>query len=437
MENQSKTGAEKLGIMVCGHGSRNMNAAREFSKVAVGLRGRRSDMPVEYGYLEFCNPVISQGLDRLREQGVTRVLAVPGMLFAAGHAKNDIPSVLNTYQSQNPGMVIHYGRELGIDLKMIRAAGARIEEALAAADAANGPVDRHDTLLMVVGRGASDPDANSNVAKVMRMLWEGMGFGWGETCYSGVTFPLVEPGLEHAVRLGYRRIVVFPYFLFTGVLVKRIYSYADVVAARHPEIEFVKAGYLNDHPLVLDTFEDRVREILDGQALMNCQMCKYREQVLGFEAEVGLAQESHHHHVEGIGGGMENCPCGGDCDASCRDEDFCREHGLPFTPVHSHSEPNSLEPVFQHSPSVSLGGRYAEFADAAIATDPANSILRRQSDRERSRHHDHDHDHDHGHDHGHAHGHAHGHDQGHDHPHHHHPYPHADHPLGPRSMAKK
>ena len=34
-----------------------------------------------------------------------------------------------------------------------------------------------------------------NVAKVMRMLWEGFGFGWGETAYSGVTFPLVQPGL--------------------------------------------------------------------------------------------------------------------------------------------------------------------------------------------------------------------------------------------------
>ena len=33
---------------------------------------------------------------------------------------------------------------------------------------------------------------------------------------------------------------------------------------------------------------------------MNCALCKYREQILGFEAEVGLPQESHHHHVEGI-----------------------------------------------------------------------------------------------------------------------------------------
>jgi len=130
-----------------------------------------------------------------------------------------------------------------------------------------------------------------------------MGFGWGETAYSGVTFPLVEPALERAVRLGFRRIVVFPYFLFTGILVQRIYDHTDLVAARHLEIEFVKAPYLNDHPLVLDAFRDRVQEILEGQNLMNCQFCKYREQVLGFEAEVGLPQESHHHHVEGIGTG--------------------------------------------------------------------------------------------------------------------------------------
>src|SRR5690606_893706 len=157
----------------------------------------------------------------LRATGVDRILAVPGMLFAAGHAKNDIPSVLNSYSALHHGFPIAYGRELGIDLRLIRAAGDRIATATAAA----GPeLSRHETLLMGVGRGASDPDANSNVAKVMRLLWEGMGFGWGEVAYSGVTFPLVGPALDHAARLGYRRIVVFPYFLFTGVLVKRIYA---------------------------------------------------------------------------------------------------------------------------------------------------------------------------------------------------------------------
>jgi sirohydrochlorin cobaltochelatase len=286
--------------MVCGHGSRDAGAVAEFERLSVAIRERAGGIPVEYGFLEFATPVIKDGLGKLAEQGVTDVLAVPGMLFAAGHAKNDIPSVLNTWAAGAEGIEIRYGRELAIDLKMLRAAADRIDEALGAAGRG---VPLEETLLVVVGRGASDPDANSNVAKVMRMLWEGFGFGWGETAYSGVTFPLVEPALEHATKLGYRRIIVFPYFLFTGVLVRRIYDYTDIVAARYPDIEFIKAPYLNDHPMVIETFMERIDEIRRGDNNMNCQLCKYREQVLGFEAEVGLAQESHHHHVEGIGTG--------------------------------------------------------------------------------------------------------------------------------------
>ena len=288
--------------MVCGHGSRDTGAVEEFQAVAKGLKERLPQYETDWGFLEFATPVIRTGLDALRAKGIRKVLAVPGMLFAAGHAKNDIPSVLNAYQTQNPELEISYARELGIDLKLIRAAGERVEDALQ--NAGDG-VSREDTLLVVVGRGASDPDANSNVAKVTRMLWEGLGLGWAETAYSGVTFPLVEPGLEHATRLGYKRIVVFPYFLFTGILVQRIYHYTDIVAAKHPEIEFIKASYLNDHPLVLDAFAERVEEIRNGENNMNCQLCKYREQFLGFENEVGLRQESHHHHVEGVGTGTD------------------------------------------------------------------------------------------------------------------------------------
>jgi len=334
--------ADPIGVMVCGHGSRDPDAIKEFAALAEKLQKSFPGWPVEHGYLEFARPVIGAGLDRLVEKGVRHILAVPGMLFAAGHAKNDIPSVLNTYQSARPGLTIEYGRELGLDPRMIRAAGGRIEEALAGAE----EVTLHDTLLLVVGRGASDPDANANVTKVTRMLWEGFGFGWAETAYSGVTFPLVEPALMKAAQLGFRRILVLPYFLFTGILVERIYAATDSVAARHPEIDFIKAPYLNAHPLVLDTLVERVHEILDGQNLMNCQMCKYREQILGFEAELGLPQESHHHHVEGIG-------------------------VAAATPSFSHGEKVEAEP--------------------------------------------HGHLHDHG---------------------RHHPYPHANHPLGPRSLKR-
>ncbi len=387
----------KIGVMICGHGSRSQSAVDEFAVLAEKLPAYLPpEWETDYGYLEFANPVIRDGLDNLRNAGCDKILAVPGMLFAAMHAKNDIPTVLNTY-AQKHDIEVSYGRELGVDPKMIAAAAASIQEAIDAAP----EVPLHDTCLVVIGRGASDPDANANVAKIARLLHEGFGFGWVEVGYSGVTFPLVEPCLQHAAKLGYKRIIVFPYFLFSGILIDRIYGFTDQVAAQHPDIEFLKAGYLGDHPKVLETFAERITEQMGDNPPPNCGICAYREQVLatgdgkhihitpeqrqhpafsdtppptcvlckyrtevlGFEAEVGAIQESHHHHVEGQGASapgsnVADCKL---CDTFCTGE--CRLH----------------------------------MAD--------------------HHHHHHHHDHDHGH----------------DHHHHHAPYPHAKHPHGPES----
>ena len=285
-------------ILLCGHGSRDVQAISEFEALAGHISRHLPERQVAHGFLEFARPTIGERLDDLRAAGARGVLALPGMLFAAGHAKNDIPSVLNDYAARHDGFSIRYGRELAVDLKLLSAARERIT---AAETEAGEGISRADTMLVVVGRGTNDPDANSNVSKITRMLWEGMQFGWAETCYSGVTQPLVADALGRVVRLGFKRIIVFPYFLFTGVLVKRIYSAADAVAQEHLDIEIVKAGYLNDHPLVIDSFLERLDEIPRGDNLMNCQLCKYREQIIGYEQDQGAAQVGHHHHVEGIG----------------------------------------------------------------------------------------------------------------------------------------
>ena len=288
-------------IMFCGHGSRDANAVRELKELVEKIRLALPDDRVNYGFLEFARPILREGLDELVQAGgsgagagARSILAIPGMLFAAGHAKNDIPSVLNRYQAER-GVSIRYGRELGCSLPLLRVARERIQSALEGL--AEKPLA--ETLLVVVGRGASDPDANANVAKVTRMLWEGMGFGYALTAYSGVTFPMVKPGLRLAARLGFQRVVVFPYFLFTGILIKRIYDHTDAVAAEYPHMTFVKAGYLGSHKLVVQSFLERINEIETGQNAMNCQLCKYREAFIGFEHEVGQVQASHHHHVEG------------------------------------------------------------------------------------------------------------------------------------------
>ncbi|MFO1047173.1 MAG: sirohydrochlorin chelatase [Geminicoccaceae bacterium] len=287
----------RTGVMICGHGSRDDEACAEFARVVHLIEHALPEWPVAMGYLEFARPIIREGLDSLRAQGIDRILAVPGMLFAAGHVKNDVPSVLNAYAAEH-GVRIEMGRDLGIDAKLLAASRDRIAAAL---EQGESDVGLDETCLVVVGRGTSDSDANGNVAKVARMLWEGMGFAHAEIGFSGVAHPRTEVALDRAAKLGFRRIIVFPYFLFTGILVRRIYDATDSVARHHPEIDFVKARYLDDHPLVVDSFVERIRGIGTGDVNMNCSVCKYRTQVIGFEHDVGAPQESHHHHVEGIG----------------------------------------------------------------------------------------------------------------------------------------
>ena len=366
-EQHAETGNERLGVLICGHGSRNRLAVEEFAQMVDALRPRLAPMPVEHGYLEFARPILRAGLEALRQKGVTKVLAIPAMLFAAGHAKNDIPSVLNTYTAET-GLPIDYGRELGVDRLMVSAAGARVQECL---DAAKHDVPLTETLLVVVGRGSSDPDANSNVAKVTRLLVEGFGFGWGETVYSGVTFPLVEPGLRHAVKLGFRRVLVVPYFLFSGVLVSRIRQHTELVAADHPEVEFLSAGYLGDHTLVVDTFKERVKEVLRGDTAMNCSLCKYRAQVLGFEQDVGRAQESHHHHVEGL---AESCTL---CELECTGA--CQPDGIPIAHDHSHPSDHNHGPDHSHGSDHSHDHHHPPYPHADHPLGPVTLQRRRDT----------------------------------------------------------
>ena len=295
---------------MCGHGSRDPKALKEFEDLVEKLKIRMPKIPFEYGFLEFNRPIIRKALDNLRAKGVERVIALPAMLFAAGHTKNDIPAVLNNYAAET-GLFIQYGRELGLNSLMIGAAGARLKETLEI----NPNFPSSKTLLVVAGRGSSDPDANSNVCKITRMLVEGFGFGWGETVFSGVTFPLIEPGLRHSLKLGFKRIILLPYFLFSGVLVNRVREHSMRVARENPDFEVLHAGYLSDHDLVVDTFIERIHEVLEGENFMNCSLCKYRSNLLGFEGEVGQAQISHHDHVEGC---LETCPHCGKNSCNCK-----------------------------------------------------------------------------------------------------------------------
>ncbi|MGQ4808432.1 hypothetical protein NKDENANG_01814 [Candidatus Entotheonellaceae bacterium PAL068K] len=284
-------------ILIVGHGSRDLEGTREFQRLVQVIAHQEPSRIVESGFLEFAQPVIQAGVDRCVARGASAVAVLPGMLMAAGHAKNDIPSEVHEARRRYPTVAFHYGRHLHLHANIITLCAMKIAEAEAQA----GPRDRQDTLLLVVGRGSRDPDANADVQKLSRLLWEGMGFGWAATCYIGVTTPLLPEALDRCHRLGFARLMVLPFFLFTGRLEKRIRRLTHEFAAAHPQTEVLCAQYLNVHPLLVDVFVERSEEAVRGSPNMNCELCKYRVQLPGFAEAVGAPQTGHHHHVRGIG----------------------------------------------------------------------------------------------------------------------------------------
>lgn len=287
----------KPAILLVGHGSRDMEGTEEFLQLVDKFRAHEPERIVECGFLEFARPILEDGIAACVGRGARSIAVVPGMLMAAGHAKNDIPSEIHDARRRYPAIQFNYGRHLHLHAKILELCKLRIEEA---EQIAEGP-KRPDTLLLVVGRGSSDPDANADIQKLSRLLGEGMGFGWSATCYIGVTTPLLTEALTRCQRMGFARIIVFPFFLFTGLLEKRIRSQSAEFAAAHRETEIICADYLNHHPLLFEVFLERVDEAIAGSPNMNCELCKYRVRLPGFEAAVGQPQVGHHHHVRGIG----------------------------------------------------------------------------------------------------------------------------------------
>ena len=286
-------------IVVAAHGSRDPAGVREVEALVALMKKRAPTRSIAHGFLEFALPTIDEGVRAAIAVGAERVVMLPALLLAATHAKNDMPGELAVLKRDFPGVEFHFGAPMDLHPLMLRLAQQRIVEAEASSQRS---VKRSDSCLVIVGRGTTDPDANSEVSKLARMLEEGLGFGASFVCYSGTAEPGLAEGLPRAARLGFERMVVFPYFLFDGVLVKRIYAAADELQTRYPELEVLKAGYLGAHDDVAAVFLERAQEGMEGRANMNCSLCKYRVQIVGFEEQVGAPQQPHHMQVRGLAG---------------------------------------------------------------------------------------------------------------------------------------
>lgn len=274
--------ADRPSLLIVGHGSRSAAGVAEYWKFAGVVTGQAPDLDVGCGFLELASPDLDTAVDQVVGLGATSVVATPLVLLGAGHMKNDGPAVLHRARHRHPHVEFRYARDLGIHPLVLAVAEDRIRVAV-------GDDDPADTAVVLVSRGSSDPDANADLYKVARLLWDSRGLGLVEPAFVSLAAPDVPAALERCRRLGAGRIAVVPYFLFTGVLVDRIRSQTAAWATAHPSVDVRHGPHLGPDPRIARLVLERYGEALAGDVRMNCDLCVYRVALPGYE----------HHHTHG------------------------------------------------------------------------------------------------------------------------------------------
>jgi sirohydrochlorin cobaltochelatase len=286
-------------LLLIGHGTRDAEGRQSLLDFAAAYQDLDQSRPVLPCFLELTGPSIQEVVDQCVEQGYTELSVLPILLFAARHNKFDVTNELDRARQRHPQVKFYYGRHFGITSGIVDLWRSRLA-ALHHPDHNPRGIAQQDTVLLFVGRGSSDPDANGDVYKLARILWEGSGYHTVEVCFIGITHPRLEEGFRRVRLYQPKRIIVLPYFLFTGLLVKKIFDVSAQQQEQYPDIELVNLPEMGLAPQLFQVLRDREIETQLGQVQMNCEMCKFRlAAIANGHSHTHAYHHSHehtHHH---------------------------------------------------------------------------------------------------------------------------------------------
>ncbi len=269
------------GILLMGHGSPEQAGNDDFFSFVENYRRHRQSINpreiVEGCVIEHAEPDLDKGIDLMAEKGVTELYCLPLILFEAGHAKSDIPEAILRGRKKYPHINFIPGSTIGTHPFMLEIIRDKINEILSPSPTlgegrSEGHEDDTETGLLFVGRGSLDPFGNSDLYKMARVFWESSNFKGMEVSYVGVTKPTIEDTLLKMYKLGCRRTILIPYFLFTGVLIPRIHDKVKKFQAAHAEMEIRVTDYFGHHPLIFKLLDEKLKEARLRSEKGNCYL---------------------------------------------------------------------------------------------------------------------------------------------------------------------
>jgi len=249
---------QKHGLLLVGHGTRNQDGQAEFLQVAQAISELRPEWAIEPCFLELATPSIDQGLARLMEHKIEALTVAPLLLFAAGHAKRDIPQAVGQALTPYGPLKHRQTGPLGCHEAILELSARRYREAVAELE----PVPPEKTILLMVGRGSRDETASAEMRRFANLRAARTPVARVETCFYAMARPSLEETLPRLADLGYRRVVVQPHLLFEGELLAAMRERVDQMAHSQGAQQWVVTAPLGPAPNVARALVDRAESTL-------------------------------------------------------------------------------------------------------------------------------------------------------------------------------
>jgi len=246
-------------ILLIGHGSRETAGNDEVERFTQTWRARHPQWRTELCFIEFADVEVEAGLAHAA-QGAGRVIVVPLILNAAGHVKMEIPAHIARARLQWPGVRFDYAPHLGVCEPILAILKRQLRGCMQELDMP----DPTTTGVVLLGRGSSDREANGEMARMARWLFEETDHELVDLAFTGITYPRLEGVVQRQVLLGMKQVVVLPYYLFTGTLIQRIARQVTHLKQQYPQLRFAQGSYFGFEPEIDGLLAERVQALMDG-----------------------------------------------------------------------------------------------------------------------------------------------------------------------------
>jgi sirohydrochlorin cobaltochelatase len=233
------------GLLLVGHGTRSALGCAQFLALADRIRGSLAPLPVEPAFLELQQPDIDAAVAGLLPQKIDCIVTVPLLLFAAGHAKQDIPAAVAAAVARRDRTEIAHAQtsHFGCHAALLELSALRMQEVGWAV-----PTRESTTCLLLVGRGSRDDSATAEMHDFARLRQEKLPQVTVEVAFMAMAQPPLTAQLKKIAALRYDRVIVQPHLLFHGELVESLIHQVAETAVCHPQSTWFVAPVLADGP---------------------------------------------------------------------------------------------------------------------------------------------------------------------------------------------